>query len=152
MAWFRPLRGWHVLVMILLFFGVTIAVNATFITLAVRTHPGEDVPRSYMQGVNYNDTLERRQAQAAMGWSARFNRVEGALLVEVLDRSGAAVTELSLEGLIAHPTDTTRDCALVFAETRPGVYQAPIPCEADAGWSLRARNTGARPFEFVSEL
>ena len=43
MAWFRPLRGWHVLVMILLFFGVTIGVNATFITLAVRTHPGETV-------------------------------------------------------------------------------------------------------------
>ena len=42
-------------------FGVTIGVNATFITLAMRTHPGEDVPRSYYQGLNFNDTLAQRR-------------------------------------------------------------------------------------------
>ena len=69
-SFLNPVRGWHVLVLIVLFFSVTIGVNATFITLAMRTHPGEDVPRSYYQGLNYNETLARRHEQAELGWSA----------------------------------------------------------------------------------
>ena len=78
----NPLKGWHVLVMILIFFGITIGVNATFITMALRTHPGEDVPRSYMQGLEYNETLENRRIQSELGWTARFNLVDDELVFE----------------------------------------------------------------------
>jgi nitrogen fixation protein FixH len=148
---FNPLRGWHVLVMILMFFGVTIGVNATFITLALRTFPGEDVPHSYVQGINYNDTLDRRQAQAELGWSARFNAVEGALLLEVLDAEGAPVSGLTLSGSMVHP-DTTQDCPLSFAADRPGLYRAALACDTDGRWRVRANNSGDAPFEVEYEL
>ncbi len=152
MGFLNPLRGWHVLVMILLFFGVTIGVNATFITMAVRTHPGEDVPRSYYQGLNYNETLNRRHAQAELGWTARVNVVDTRLLVEVRDAEGAPVSGLLLTGTLIHPTDTGRDCPLAFGEARSGVYEVTLPC-ADAGqWHLRAVNEGDAPFEMEHEL
>ncbi|WP_291844634.1 FixH family protein [Maricaulis sp.] len=148
----NPLRGWHVLIMILAFFGVTIGVNATFITLALQTHPGEDVPRSYVQGLNYNDTLDRREAQAALGWQARVNLVEQDLLVAISDADGAPVTGLALVGTLIHRADTGRDCPLDFAEARPGVYRVALPCGGTGDWRLQVHTLGDAPFEMVSEL
>lgn len=148
----NPVRGWHVLVMILLFFGVTIGVNATFITMAVRTHPGEDVPRSYYQGLNYNETLNRRHAQAELGWTAHVNVVDTRLLVEVLDAAGTPVSGLALAGSLHHPTNTDRDCELAFREARTGVYVVPLDCAGSGNWHLRAVNEGDAPFEMEHEL
>ena len=151
-SWFRPLTGWHVLVLILLFFGVTIGVNATFITLAVRTHPGEDVPRSYMQGVNYNETLDRRRQQQELGWAARINTVDGELLVEVRDRDDAVVPGLMLGGQLIHQADTSQDVVLAFAERRSGLYVAQLPEVESGQWRVRARNEGEVPFELEQDL
>ncbi|WP_339745473.1 FixH family protein [uncultured Maricaulis sp.] len=147
----NPLRGWHVLVMILMFFGVTIGVNATFITLALTTFPGEDVPHSYVQGINYNDTIERRRAQAELGWTARFNAADDALLLEVLDAEGTPVSGLALTGSMVHP-DSMQDCPLTFAADRPGIYRASLDCDASGRWRVRAINDGDAPFEVEYEL
>lgn len=148
----NPVRGWHVLVMIVAFFGVTIGVNATFITLALRTHPGEDVPKSYLQGINYNDTLARRHAQAELGWTARVNVVGEDLLIEVRDAGGEPVSGLVLEGAMNHPTDTSRDCPLAFRETRTGLYRVGLPCAESGQWHVRAMNDGETPFEMEHDL
>ncbi|MBO6764440.1 FixH family protein [Maricaulis sp.] len=151
-SFLNPVRGWHVLVLIVLFFSVTIGVNATFITLAMRTHPGEDVPRSYYQGLNYNETLARRHEQAELGWSARVNVVDGELLVEVSDADGAPVPGLQLTGAMNHPTNTSRDCPLEFLEGRAGLYRAALPCTETGQWHLRAHNNGDAPFEMEHAL
>lgn len=151
-SFLNPVRGWHVLVLIVLFFGVTIGVNATFITLAMRTHPGEDVPRSYYQGLNFNDTLALRREQAAMGWTARFNVVDGELLVAVSDADGAPVSGLNLVGTLNHPTNTSRDCPLDFTEGRSGLYRVALPCSEAGQWHLLAHNDGDAPFEMEHEL
>jgi len=148
----NPLKGWHVLVMILIFFGITIGVNTLFITLALRSHPGEDVPRSYMQGLEYNDTLERRRIQAELGWTARFNLVNDELVLEVLDAESAPVTALVLSGLMTHPTDTTHDCPLVFDEAESGQYRAPVTCGFAGDWRVKVRHDGEIPFEVEYDL
>ncbi|WP_417486992.1 FixH family protein [Maricaulis sp.] len=149
---FNPLRGWHVLILILLFFGVTIGVNATFVTLALSSHPGEDVPRSYVQGLNYNETLDRRDAQAALGWSARVNLVEGDLVLAIDDADGVPVTGLDLAARLIHPADTGADCDLDFAEARPGVYRSTLPCGDAGDWRLRVHTVDGPPFEMVHAL
>ena len=151
-SWFRPLRGWHVLVLILLFFGVTIGVNATFVTLALRTHPGEDVPRSYMQGVNYNETLERRRQQAEMGWTARFNMTDDELLIEMRDANDALIPGLVMAGQLIHQADTSQDQVLTFAERRDGLYVAVLPAVESGQWRVRANNTGEIPFELEQDI
>lgn len=148
----NPVRGWHVLVLVVAFFAVTIGVNATFITLALRTHPGEDVPKSYLQGLSYNDTLARRHAQAELGWTARVNVVGEELLIEVRDAAGQPVSGLVLEGAMNHPTDTSRDCPLTFRETRSGLYRVGLPCADSGQWHVRAMNDGETPFEMEHDL
>jgi len=138
------ITGRHVLIMVLGFFAVTIAVNAVFITQAFRTFRGEDVPRSYMQGVAYNETLAAREAQAVLGWTAVADaRLDGVDLV-ITDRAGEPVTGLALAGRLRHPADANRDIALSLVETEAGRYIAAY--EAPPGsWRLVVETDGEGP-------
>jgi len=52
------------------------SVNALFITKAVSSFTGEDVKKSYLQGLDYNTTIQTRSAQATLGWNVAANVVE----------------------------------------------------------------------------
>ena len=150
-------RGWHVLTAILAFFGVVIAVNAAFITLALQSFPGEDVRRSYLQGLHYNDTLAERRAQAALGWRADavLTEASGGAAVEIVlrKRDGAPVEDAVLEGSLEWPTAARHDHALLFEAAGGGRYVAHVGELIPGRWRLRGRaqrDDGALDFE--SEL
>jgi len=146
------LRGVHVLIILLAFFGVVFSVNAVFITLAATTFTGEEVSRAYVRGLAYNEILAERRAQEALGWSANVNAAAGAVLVSVETEDGRPVTGLPLEGMLRRPGAPERDLELIFEEVRPGVYSAPSGA-LDAGrWRLSARVAGETPFRLEREL
>lgn len=151
------LRGWHVLAMMLGFFATVIAVNIAFAVFAVQSFPGEDVPHSYAQGLDYNQTLAERRAQAASGWRAEagLRQANGEALLEVtlLDRAGAPIDNARIDGALRWPTDSRRDQALTFVATAPGRYVAHLGALPPGDWRLRARaQTDAGAFDFDSEL
>ncbi len=156
----RPseVRGWHVLAMLLAFFGAVIAVNVGFAIVAVRSFPGEDVRRSYLQGLQYNDTLATRRAQAALGWraSAALNANARAILVEVnlTARDGRPLANLVLDGALQRRTDARLDRDLAFEQIAPGHYVARVDGLPPGAWRLRARAEDARggALDFESEL
>jgi len=136
------LRGWHVLAGMLGFFGVVIAVNVAFTMAALESFPGEDVGRSYVQGLHYNATLAERQAQAALGWraSARLEpSAEGArVVVRLRDAQGTALEGAALVGTLQRPTDARLDRDLAFSALGGGVYAAPVGALHQGRWRLRA--------------
>jgi len=143
----REIKGWHVLAATLVFFAVTIAVNGLFIGLAVGTFSGEEAPKSYRQGLAYNDVLDRRARQVALGWSAALAAERGEVVVTVTDAAGAPVTGLALDGAARHPSDAALDRRLDFAEAGRGRYVAPLTPRLDEGaWTVRAADESA-PFE-----
>lgn len=153
MSGFR-LRGWHVLASMLGFFAIIIAVNGAFIAAAIGSFPGEDVRRSYLQGLRYNDTLAERRAQAALGWraTAAFGAEPGSASVEVNLRDGAGVPieGARIEGALERPTAATFDHQLHFTPAGAGRYVARIDALEAGRWRLRARaerSDGARDFE-----
>jgi nitrogen fixation protein FixH len=148
------IRGWHVLAALLAFFAAIIAVNVSFAIVAVRSFPGEDVRRSYLQGLNYNDTLAERRAQAELGWRAGAELkqdADGALVeVNLASRDGAPLGELTLAGELRRPTDARFDRALAFEQIAPGRFVARLQQLPVGVWRLRARaeaGTGALDFE-----
>lgn len=144
-------KGHHVLFVLLGFFAVIIAVNTVFVTMAVRTFRGEEVERSYMQGLVYNEVLAERRTQAEMGWQAGMNLVDGVLILSIEDRSGAPVEDLKLEARLRHRVDMAYDRALEFSEREPGVYLAPVSDLGEMAWivSVSAQN---QPFEMEHTL
>ncbi|MGE0829770.1 MAG: FixH family protein [Hyphomonadaceae bacterium] len=136
------IRGAHVLIAMLAFFGAIIAINVGFTIAALNTFPGEDAPRAYVQGVRYNEILAEKRAQAALGWRASAalqSEADGAaLLVRVIDREGRGVNGLWLEGALRRPLDARLDRALSFTPAGDGLYRAALEPLAAGQWRLRA--------------
>lgn len=148
------IRGWHVLAMMLAFFGAVIAVNVVFAVIAVQSFPGEDVRRSYLQGIQYNDTLAQRREQAALGWQASAAlapNAEGAVLEVVLrDRDGVPIDGATLSGELQWPTTDSFDRAATFEARGDGRYVAQLGDLHPGRWRLRAhaeRDSGSLDFE-----
>lgn len=148
------MRGWHVLALMLAFFSFIIAVNVTFAVIAVRSFPGEDVRRSYLQGIQYNDTLAQRREQAALGWQANASfapSADGATLEVVLrDRDGAPIDGAIITGEIQWPTTDSFDRATTFEAQGEGRYVAHLADLQPGRWRLRAhaqRDAGSLDFE-----
>lgn len=147
------LKGRHVLAVLLGFFGVTIAVNAAFVTYALKTFSGEDVPRPYMQGLAYNQTLSARSAQAKLGWHAVIDVESGAggavaINVALTDRGGNPLDGLAVSVVLRRPTNAALDRSVDLAATAKGHYIAKVAALASGQWDMTARTTAPDGTQF----
>jgi nitrogen fixation protein FixH len=151
-------RGAHVLVAMLAFFTIVVAVNVTFVVFAVSSFPGEDVRRSYLQGLNYNATIAERRAQAVLGWTAVASLAQerGVAVVEIVlrDSSGVPIDGLDASGDLRWPASERLDRSLVFEPRGRGRYVARAADLAPGRWVLRARaeQGSERALNFEAEL
>ena len=121
------LKGWHVLIGFLLFFGVDIAVNAAFMISAYRTFPGETSVTPYEDGLAYNAALKQLRDQEALGWRITADRAApGELLVQASDKAGAPLRGLHITAMLQRPATETGRKVVTFDETAPGVYTAAV--------------------------
>lgn len=151
-AQFR-IRGWHVLAMFAAFFAAIVAANAIFITLAVRTFPGEEEKKSYLQGLHYNQRLEEREAQAALGWHVEIAQVrmerDPGIELSFVSATLTPLTGLRVTGKMSGLVDDKDDRALDFFEAAPGVYRARTQGIDSGVWRLDATATGSRREKFT---
>lgn len=151
------LTGRHVLIAMLTFFGIVIAVNVTFIHLALDSWTGLTDHDSYRTGLSWNRTLERDAAQKALGWSSSVStrvarEADGArslgVTLTLRDADGRPVRGLSFAGEARHPVLEADDRRLEFAEAEPGVYTATalLPGAADWELTLKARRPDGTDF------
>ena len=130
------IKGWHVLAGLMLFFGIVIAVDSLFITMAYKTFSGEAAKNPYEVGLLYNRTLAQRQREAALGWSATIEEGAGdRVRVRVADRSGKPIEGLTVNGALERPATTRGSRVVRFAAVEPGVYGADA-APLDGAWDL----------------
>lgn len=150
------LTGRHVLFGLLAFFGAVIAVNVAFAVAAVRSFPGEDVRRSYLQGLAYNDTLAHRREQAVRGWQAasalrRGESGQAILEVALHARDGEALNGVAVSGELRRAATARFDRELAFTSIGEGRYVVDLGDLQAGRWLLRARasdgHDGALDFE-----
>lgn len=132
------LKGWHVLLMFLGFFGVMLTVNGIFLTSAIKSFPGEDVEESYIQGIEFNDVLESRRMQEELGWQAEAGVQNGEILFRLSDRDGAPLGYREIDGQLRHPGNLALDRSIVFEPTARGEYVYAIEENLPSGrWTLQ---------------
>ena len=152
------LTGRGILLWLAGFFGVIIAVNVVFIWTSIATYRGEDEQKPYLQGIEYNQTLERRAEQARLGWTSHIaaqRLPSGVVQVTVLlkDASGVPQSVSSLRGELRHPADENRDRPLQLIERGKGEYQAQLSGVGAGAWDVMI-STPAKdiPFEASERL
>ncbi|MFZ5617627.1 MAG: FixH family protein [Pseudomonadota bacterium] len=150
------LTGRHVLAIVLSFFLTVIAANTIFITLAVKSFPGEQEKKSYLQGLAYNDRIKARAEQNALGWTAeiaraRLNNGEAEIDLYFTSASATPISTLKIEGVIGRPADDGDDHVLEFLAVEPGRYRAVLAGLTPGAWRLAATARSERGETFVLE-
>lgn len=150
------LTGAHVLAALVAFFLAIIIANAIFITLAIRSFPGEQEKKSYLQGLAFNDRLAAREAQERLGWTAeiagaRLPDGQTEIILRFKSASDAPISGLAVSGQLARPANDESDHALAFVATAPGVYSAVVDGLEPGAWRLTAAASSERGERFALE-
>ncbi len=153
----RPFEvtGLLVLASLVGFFLVVAGVNATMMTMAIRTMPGLDAKSAYETSQRFNGEFQRMRAQDGRGWSAEgdVRRVDGGVRIalSMRDRLGAPVTGLRVSVVLEHPATHGLDRAALLTEEAPGLYGIALG-EVHAGrWGLGITALQGEETVFVSQ-
>lgn len=140
------LRGHHVLIAVVAFFGVIFAVNAVLVWQAVATHSGLVASEPYRKGLGYNRRIEADERQQALGWTSEAAVDPGsAIAVTLAGPDGQPVSGLSLSGAIGRPSTGRSDVALRFVEHAPGRYVALLGGLEAGAWLLSVEAHAGSP-------
>lgn len=133
------------------FFGVMFAVNGVFLYHAITSFPGEDVKKSYVQGLNYNQTLAARAAQSELGWVAEAGLRNDQLVFRLSDAGGAPVRGQLVIGELRRRATQDQDRQLVFSAASGGEYIAATSGLGAGQWQaqIRVYDTTSEALQFA---
>ena len=126
----KPLTGWHVLAMLVAFFGVIIGVNLTMAWFANSTWSGLVVANGYVASQSYDKDLAKARAQEALGWKVGFSFGEDRIRLTFEDKAGQKIDSLAITGELERTVTDREDQALIFSPMGSGVYSAPATLTA----------------------
>jgi len=144
--------GWHMLFVMLLFFGVIISVNITMAVMASRTWTGLVVKNSYVESQKFNGYLAAAKAQDAKGWRTSLTYSDGSLAFKIQDRDGRPVTLENASLYYGRPAFEQADRTIALTSTGRGRYIAKLALEHGA-WTMRVTGTNnGQPYRRDSRL
>lgn len=120
----RRFTGFHMLFVMVAFFGVVIAVNLVMATNAIRSFGGVVVQNSYVASQQFNGWIAQGREQQKLGWQAQAAPApDGALAVTLTGPTGpldGALVAVSAE----HPLGRLPGQTLVLTGVGQGRYLA----------------------------
>jgi len=130
------ITGWHVLMGLLLFFGLVFAVNGWFLYSALSTYTGVVSNEPYRKGLAYNERISADERQHQLGWAESLSLADGAnsVVFTLSDRTGSPVTGLEVRGMVGRPSTVKLDKPLQFVEDKPGHYAAEVAVLDSGTW------------------
>lgn len=148
----RPfqLTGWHVLAMLIVFFGVIFVVDAVMVTDAYHTFPGEVASSPYEEGLAYDSQLDQQRAQAALGWRMGVGLIGEEIRLTATKADNSALTGLRLKARLERPATEEGRRSLLFREVSPGVYSATAG-RLTGAWDIRLSAFDAGRHRFDAE-
>ena len=144
------IKGWHVLLGFVAFFGVVIAVDTGFIIMSVRSFPGQVSVTPYEDGLVYDRKLAQVAAQERLGWRASAAAEPGAVVVAQTEPPRTALTGPAGTRHHQPPPTQARRLTHPIQEAGPGHYVAR-PGGLAGAWDLTAVAFGARGERFEAE-
>lgn len=122
---FGQFTGWHMIGVLMLFFGTIISVNLTLAWFAVSSWSGLVVENSYVESQHFNEHTRQREQAAELGWKASAAYDRGVFRLELTDSKGRPIdTEVTLK--VGRPATAREDRVLGFVRQRDGAYETPV--------------------------
>jgi len=142
--------GWHMLAIMLAFFGVIISVNMTMAIFARTSWTGLVVQNSYVASQQFNEKMAETRAQAALGWTSTLTLEGGRARYRLDDNEHSGVSLHGVALTFKHPVDDREDQRLELSRDGDGSFTTGtvipdgiwlVEVEADAGLAKPYRET-----------
>lgn len=124
----------------------TVAANVVMLFAANSDQNGSVVePDYYRKAVAWDETMTQRAASDRLGWTAAATversrpgaAVTGEVAVQLVDRTGRAVTAALVTAVAIHNADAGHPIALTLHERPDGRYAAPARIDHPGRWEVR---------------
>lgn len=138
--WSKPWRNPFVIFWIAILITV-LAVNFFMVSMAIVTNPGLVNNNPYKHGVNYDQILAARKAQALLGWQLSLPWPEvkegqaTQITLRAVDAQGQPIVAERVEMYIYRPSDIKDDFVSTFTTTEQlGVYTTELRAMKKGRW------------------
>lgn len=128
----KPLSGRRVFVYFFMFFLTVAAVDAYFVTSALRTHTGVVTKNPYEKGLAYNEILEEAKAQEALGIQSEITFSNGELSMTLFDKDNAAIVSAEVTARLSRNMKDIDDINVTLVYMDDGEYTVVVP-DLDSG-------------------
>ena len=117
----------------------TVGVNVVMLFAANSDRNGSVVePDYYRKAVAWDSTMAHRAASDRLGWTASTSvRQSGAVVVRLVDRSGAPVSGARVTAVLIHNVDAGHPLQLTLRERETGLYSVGAPIAHPGRWEVR---------------
>ncbi|MBX3134125.1 MAG: FixH family protein [Gemmatimonadaceae bacterium] len=147
-------RGWQWPVLVTLALAFTVGVNVVMLFASSRDPNGTVVePDYYRKAVEWDRTMARRAASAALGWSAEASLGASAeagreLRVTLADRDGVPIADADVHVTLIHNREASTPLQVQLAALGAGAYSAPAVAARGGLWEVRiTARRGSERFE-----
>lgn len=120
----RKFTGWHMIMVMVAFFGVVIAVNFILAFQASKSWSGLVVQNSYVSSQHFNEELDAARKQKAYGWHSALDYKNRELTFDLRDKTGAPVVLQGLKIFLGRPAFEQKDHVVALAYAGNGRYHA----------------------------
>lgn len=120
----RAFTGRHIAIILVVFFGIVIAVNFTMAWFASSTFGGLVVDNSYVASQKFNGWLEKAREEKALGWSLDATRTADRHIHVTLTSAGHDMRGAQVTALIRHPLGMAPERQMRFRTLGPGRYES----------------------------
>ncbi|TCD14936.1 FixH family protein [Oricola cellulosilytica] len=137
----REFTGWHMIGVMVLFFGTIISVNLVLAFYANSSWTGLVVKNSYVESQRFNTVTAEKRAQQALGWKAVAGYGDNTLSIDLTDAAAAPIRNAIVTARVGHPAHENNDLTVTLLDEGGANYAAPV--ELTPGlWAAHLTVTG----------
>ena len=135
-----PFTGWHMLGLMVLFFGTIITVNATMAYLAGSSWSGLIVKNTYVASQHFDDDVARVEAMKARGWTSAIEVDTQTVRYTLANALGTPVVTDRVTVAFSRPAVEDQDRLIELQAREDGSYAAGHGLAAGQ-WLVKATAT-----------
>jgi len=120
-----------------LFFVVIAMVDATFVTIAVKTKTGTMTGNTYQRGLDYDQVLAKVAEQNALGWQGEIEFFgKSDLRFDLTDKSGKALSGAIVKARMLRPVQEGNDFEVELHPDGRGGFGAKVDFPFPGLWDV----------------
>ena len=127
--------GWHMLIIMLSFFGVVIGMNILMASSAIRAWTGLVVKNTYVASQEYNGKVAANRAQHALGWTSSVEIEGQKFIFSLVDSEKQPIKAEQVKVQINRVVGTKGDLQLMLELQQNGTYEFPAQL-ASGVWNI----------------